>query len=289
MKRDGPKAPTAVHGPLEITYHLNKKANMIVDCLENQFTSHNLCDKTMSDRWRPEPKLCSHLQTTPHWEKLRPCDIHKLANLLKLRKACGPNGIANECLQHLPRRPLVRLSHLFNHCLQLYHFSKPWKETKVITLSKPSKNPKFPKNLCLISLLSTTGNLFKKAILKIVQRHIHERGLLNASQFCFHARHCMTLKCMRLTNHVTLNFNNNVSTAAVFFGTEKAFDTTWHLGFVYKLSESKFSISLIKLISSFLSQRKFRVSVESKMPRYIQAGMPRGSVLSPTLYSIYIL
>jgi hypothetical protein len=40
MKRDGLKAPTAVHGPLGITYHPNEKANAIADCLENKFTSH---------------------------------------------------------------------------------------------------------------------------------------------------------------------------------------------------------------------------------------------------------
>lgn len=45
MKRDGPKAPSAIHGPLGITCHLNEKANMIVNYLENQFTSHNLCDE----------------------------------------------------------------------------------------------------------------------------------------------------------------------------------------------------------------------------------------------------
>jgi hypothetical protein len=103
--------------------------------------------------------------------------------------------------------------------------------------------------------LSTTGNLFEKAILKIVQRHIKERGLLNASQFDFCVHHCMILKCMRLTNHVTLNFR--------------------HLGLVYKLSESKFFISVIKLINTSFSE-KFRASVESQMsmPRYIQAGMP---------------
>jgi hypothetical protein len=33
MKRDGPTAPTAVHGPLGITYHSNKKPNVISsDC-----------------------------------------------------------------------------------------------------------------------------------------------------------------------------------------------------------------------------------------------------------------
>jgi hypothetical protein len=46
---------------------------------------------------------------------------------------------------------------------------------------------------------------------------------------------------------------------------EKAFHTTRHFGVLYKLSELKFSLSLIKLISSFLSQRKFRVSVEGEM------------------------
>jgi hypothetical protein len=45
MKRDEPKAPTAIHGPLGITYHPNEKANMTVDYLESQFTSHDLCDE----------------------------------------------------------------------------------------------------------------------------------------------------------------------------------------------------------------------------------------------------
>jgi hypothetical protein len=95
---------------------------------------------------------------------------------------------------------------------------------------------------------------------------------------------------MRLTDHVNLNFNNRWSTAAVFLDIEKAFDTTWHSGFLYKLSKLEFSISLIKLIGSFLSQRKLRVSVEGEMstPRVMRAGVPQGSVLSPTLFNTYI-
>jgi hypothetical protein len=70
---------------------------------------------------------------------------------------------------------------------------------------------------------------------------------------------------MRLADHVTLNFNNNMSMAAVFLDTEKAFDTTWHVGLLYKLSELKFLISLMKLIDVFLSQRRFRVSVKGEI------------------------
>jgi hypothetical protein len=61
MKRNGPKAPTAVHGLLRITYHPKEKANVTAECLENQFTSHDLREETMSDGWRLEFKLCSHL------------------------------------------------------------------------------------------------------------------------------------------------------------------------------------------------------------------------------------
>jgi hypothetical protein len=116
---------------------------------------------------------------------------------------------------------------------------------------------------------------------------------------------------MRLMDHVTLNFNSNVSTATVFLDNlstatvfldnvstaivfldiEKAFDTTWHFGLLYKLLELQFLIILIKLISTFLSQRKFRFSVESEMfmPMDIKAGVPQGLFVVPTLYSIYCI
>jgi hypothetical protein len=45
MKRDGPKAPTAIHGLLGLKYHPLEKANAIADCLENQFTPNDLCDE----------------------------------------------------------------------------------------------------------------------------------------------------------------------------------------------------------------------------------------------------
>jgi hypothetical protein len=95
-------------------------------------------------------------------QRIKPCDIQKLIKSLKLRKACGIDGIPNECHKHFPRRPLVNLIHLINHCLRLPLFRNPWKEANIVTLPKPGKDPKFPQNLRPISLLSTTGKLFEK-------------------------------------------------------------------------------------------------------------------------------
>lgn len=94
---------------------------------------------------------------------------------------------------------------------------------------------------------------------------------------------------MRLTDHVTLNFNNNLCTAAVFLDIEKAFDTTRHHD-LYKLLKLNFSVSVVKFISSFPADRKFRFLVEGEMstPGEIQAGVPQGSVLSSTLYNLCI-
>jgi hypothetical protein len=268
------------------TYHPNEKANVIADSLETQFTSHDLCDENRERQVETTVQtVLASVGGTPSG-KVRPCDIHKLANSLKLRKAYGLNGIPNECLRPLPRRPLVHLTHIFNHCLRLPHLQKTWKAAKFISLPKPGKDLKFPENLRPISLVSTTGKLFEKIILKISQREDEERGLLKASQFGFRARHSTTLQCMNLTDHVTLDFKNYMSTVAVFLDIEKACDTSWHLGLLCKFSTLQCSHSLIKLISNFLSQRNFRVLVEGEIstPRDMKAGVPQGSVLSPILY-----
>jgi hypothetical protein len=55
-------------------------------------------------------------------ERVRSCNVHKIMNSLKLRKACEIDGILKECLRHLPRKPLVYLTYLFNTAFGCYIF-----------------------------------------------------------------------------------------------------------------------------------------------------------------------
>jgi hypothetical protein len=60
MERDGPRAPTAIHGLSGLKYHPLEKANAVADCLENQFTPLTCVTKSMNGGWRLEFKLCSN-------------------------------------------------------------------------------------------------------------------------------------------------------------------------------------------------------------------------------------
>jgi hypothetical protein len=116
VKRNGSKAPTAIRGPLGFIFHLLEKAKAIADCLERQLTSHDVCDE--KHKWGVESRVQALLETVNNPPKrIRSCDLQKLVNSLKIRKACGIDGIPNECLRQLPKRHLVHLTRLFNHCL----------------------------------------------------------------------------------------------------------------------------------------------------------------------------
>jgi hypothetical protein len=118
-----------------------QKANVIAKHLENLFTSHKLCDTDHERRVEARVQaLLTTVEQNPS-AKFRPCDFSKEIRSLKLGKACGIDGIQNECLMYLPRRSLIHITHSFNHCFRL--FPAPWKEAKIIALPKSGKNPKF--------------------------------------------------------------------------------------------------------------------------------------------------
>jgi hypothetical protein len=81
-------------------------------------------------------------------------------------------------------------------------------------------------------------------------------------------------------------------TALASLDVEKAFDSVWHDGIRHKLSTPGINLpaKLIRLFSSYLSGRQIRVRVGQATSRAItlQAGTPQGSVLSPTLFNVYV-
>ena len=120
--------------------------------------------------------------------------------------------------------------------------------------------------------------------------HLESKGLISPFQFGFRKNRSSLDPLLRLSNQIQQGFAKQCQTIGVFFDLEKAYDTTWRLGILKELSKMGIGGKMIRFIHSFLSDRYIKVRVGNTIsePFLQEEGVPQGSVLSVTLFSIAI-
>lgn len=275
-----------------LTYLTDKeKADIISETLENTQKNNepsrieNDVTKTINEY------LDNHPYPDPNTIQLtNPLELKILIKKLPNNKAPGPDKIDTKLLKNLPQKTIVQLMYIINGILKTGHYPKTWKNATIIPIPKAGKDLTNPTNYRPISLLSTMSKIAEKVILKRIKDFDHKYSITLDEQFGFRTGHNTTLQVARIANSIIHNYNKNNVTSMALLDIEKAFDTVWIDGIVYKLIRYNFPAYLVYLLNNYLRQRQFRVKVnerESEL-RTSRAGVPQGSVLGPVLFTYFI-
>lgn len=168
------------------------------------------------------------------------------------------------------------------------YFPKAWRHAVTVPVPKPNKPTSSPSSSRPVSLLSVLSKVFEK--LTLVRLTGSLENALPGFQFGFKPGHSTCHQVMRVVKHIKHGFNVGHSTGMILLDLKSAFDSVWHDGLIYKLSNAGCPLYLVRLVQSFLSERTFsvRVGKDFSARTDIPAGVPQGAVLSPFLFNFFM-
>lgn len=176
---------------------------------------------------------------------------------------------------------------IYNYCLQNMHYPQEWKQGTLITIPKPNKNHKKPENYRPITLLPVLGKLFEKIIKEKLQESIGNK--IPGYQFGFKEKSSTLHPLTILVSNVQTSKLKGQKSAALFLDINKAFDSVWHMGLLYKLKRLECPDYLIHLMKNLLEHRVLQIKIDNCLSDKFmpEQGVPQGSPLSPLLYNVY--
>ncbi|KAK3885135.1 hypothetical protein Pcinc_010617 [Petrolisthes cinctipes] len=196
-------------------------------------------------------------------------DLTTAISHLKHGKASGLDGITPEIVTHLGVNAREWLLSLLNKCATSLKIPKIWKRAKVVALLKPGKDSTSPKSYRPISLLCIIYKLYECMILARILPPVEEH--LSVDQAGFRPGRSFCSQVLNLSQYIEDMFENKQITGAVFVDLMAAYDTVNHRALIFKAAQIVQNSTMVRIIESLLSNRRFHVEMDGKKSRwYIQ-------------------
>lgn len=207
--------------------------------------------------------------------------------VMKNNKAAGHDDILCEQVKHLGPAAKQWLLDLFNSCLRTNKLPKMRRQTKIVTILKPGKDPADPKNFRAISLLGHAYKLFERLILNRLGP-ITDLQLI-PEQAGFRPGKSCTSQLLNLTQFIEDRYKKGFINVTTFVDLSATYDKVNHRILVQKVSKITTDANLTALIQNMLENRCFFVDLRGDRSRWRRQknGLPQGSVLAPLLFNIY--
>ena len=179
-----------------------------------------------------------------------------------------------------------KLLQLFNTSWRTGRLPQAWKVAYMTTIYKQGKNKGRAESYRPISLLSCFCKTMERMVNTRLTWHLENKNILIEEQAGFRKGGCTEDQITLISQSIEDGFQEKKNTVAVWVDMEKAFDRVWKKGLSYKLQKYGVIGKMHQWITEYLRDRKARVKIQDHTSHTLKEGVPQGSVLSPTLFSI---
>ena len=218
-------------------------------------------------------------------------DILKIIWALDINKARGHDNILTRMIKICDSIIVKPLSIISCNSLNSGIFPDNWKRSNTVPVHKKG-NKQLMQNYCPVSLLPISSRIFERLVFNLLYKFVKEKSFFCSNQSGFRKTDSCVNQLLSVEHKIFEFFDNfpSLETHSEFLDMGKAFDSVWHKGLIYKLKTIGVFINLLILFQSFLNNRYQRVLLNGQNShcKLIKAGIPQGSILSPSLFLIYI-
>ena len=201
----------------------------------------------------------------------------------------GETQINKIIMKNLPDIAISTIKDLFNHSLSMGYFPDKFKTAIIKLLPKPNTDQANPINYRPISLLEVPGKILEKIINKRLRFVIERNNILPDTQHGFRSNRGTDTALTTIHETIAHHTAQKKQCYVVLRDVSKAFDKVWHNGLKFKISNLHLPNTITKFLNNFITNRtaKIKINTHTGQPFNLEAGVPQGSALSPTLYTIY--